>query len=52
MNDGYKEVYYYEYCVKCANYDKDAVDNRCDECLSEPVNLHTHKPVKFEEKDS
>jgi hypothetical protein len=51
MNDGYKEVYYYDYCYKCAHYNKDVIGERCDECLSEPVNLYTHKPVNFEEKD-
>lgn len=51
MNDGYKEVYYNEYCHKCKNFKKDVIDDRCNECLSEPVNLHTHRPVKFEERD-
>jgi hypothetical protein len=51
MNDGYKEVYYHEYCPKCEYYKKDEISDRCEECLSEPVNLHTRKPVKFEEKD-
>lgn len=52
MNDGYKEVYFHEYCPKCMNYKEKMTDDPCNECLSEPVNLHTHKPVKFEEKDS
>ena len=50
MND-YKEVYFNEYCVKCRNYKKDVIDDRCDKCLSEPINLYTHKPVHFENKD-
>ena len=50
-NDGYKEVYYHEYCLKCTNYKKDVIDDKCDKCLSEPTNLHTHKPVHFEAKD-
>lgn len=50
MND-YKEVYYHEYCLKCAHYKKDEITDRCDRCLSEPINLHTHKPVQFEAKD-
>lgn len=45
-----KEVYFHEYCEKCAH--KDVKDNEkpCSECLDEPVNLHSHKPVRFEEK--
>lgn len=50
-NDGYKEVHYNEYCPKCVNYEKDMTDDPCNDCLSEPVNLHTNKPVKFIEKD-
>ena len=52
MNDGYKEVYYHEYCCKCLNFKKDEIIDLCNECLSEPINLYTHKPVKFEEKDT
>lgn len=51
MTGDYKEVYYHEYCVKCTHYKKDVIDERCDKCLSEPINLHTHKPVQFEAKD-
>jgi hypothetical protein len=50
MSDDYKEVYYNEYCPKCRYYEKGKIDDRCDKCLSEPVNLHTHRPVNFEEK--
>ena len=49
-NDGYKEVYFNEYCEKCINYKKDVIDDKCDKCLSEPTNLHSHKPVDFIEK--
>ena len=50
-NDGYKEVYYHEYCTKCKHCKKGEITDQCDKCLSEPTNLHTHKPVYFEEKD-
>ena len=54
--EGYKEVYFHEYCKNCKHYDKQYYEkNRkhtttCHECLSEPTNLYSHKPVKFEEK--
>ena len=48
----YKEVYFHGYCKKCKHFDKENEHKiPCDECLSHPVNLHTHKPVKFEEKE-
>lgn len=51
MEEGYKEVYFDDYCDSCkyANLDED--DTPCDECLSNPVNVYSHKPVKYKEKD-
>lgn len=51
VND-YKEVYFMEYCKKCKHRKVKNTEEPCDECLSEPTNLHSHKPVKFEEKES
>lgn len=47
-----EEVYFYQYCPKCKHKDVDDTKGKapCHECLSEPVNLGSHKPVKFEEK--
>lgn len=51
MDEGYKEVYFDDYCDSCeyANLDED--DSPCDECLANPVNVYSHKPVKYKEKD-
>lgn len=46
----YKEVYFNEYCSQCYFSDKKEEDSPCDECLEEPVNLYSHKPVKFKKK--
>lgn len=46
----YKEVYFHEYCKKCKHEKIKNHEEPCNECLSEPTNLYTHKPVKFEEK--
>lgn len=46
-----KEVYFDEYCKKCKHLLKDDEDEPCCECLEEPYNLHSHKPVRFEEKE-
>ena len=49
MND-YKIVNFNEYCYKCKYYDLDTDEEPCDECLDNPANIDSHKPVKFEEK--
>lgn len=49
VDDTYKEVYFGEYCATCKHKDLEEVDEPCDECLNEPVNLYSHKPVCYEE---
>ena len=50
LDNEYKEVYFHKYCEKCKYKDVDDVKDPCNECLDEPANLYSHKPVKFEEK--
>ena len=47
----YKEVYYHLYCEKCKHQGVEHTEEPCNECLHNPVNLYSHKPVKFEEKE-
>lgn len=49
-NERYKEVYYQLYCAECKFQNVKDNDEPCCECLDEPINLHSHKPVKFKEK--
>lgn len=49
MDDIYKEVYYGEYCKTCKHRKVKEDDDPCHECLNEPVNLYSHKPVNWEE---
>ena len=51
MDDSYKEVYFGEYCKTCMYCDEAETDDPCDDCLSEPVNVYSHKPVKYVEKE-
>lgn len=52
MEDRYKEVYFGQYCKTC-QYEKFAEDeDPCHDCLNEPVNEHSHKPVNWKEKES
>ena len=49
-----KEVYFHLYCERCKNYneeDPDEYSEVCDDCLSNPMNRHSHKPVNFEEDE-
>ena len=39
------------YCDLCEHCDEDESYYICDECLSNPVNLYTDKPVNFKEKE-
>lgn len=48
----YKEVYYGDYCPTCEHRDKKENEEPCYECLDNPTNLYSHKPVKYEEKES
>ena len=50
MDDQYKEVYFGQYCKTCKHIEQEENEEPCDECLSEPINLYTHRPVKWEAK--
>ena len=45
-----KEVYFSVYCQICKNQATLETEDPCNECLTEPVNIESHKPVNFEEK--
>lgn len=47
-----KEVYFHEYCKTCKYSDKKEDESPCSECLEEPVNAHSHKPVYWKERFS
>ena len=51
MDEHYHEVYFDQYCKTC-KYEKTPQEkDPCHECLSETMNLYSHKPVKYEDKD-
>lgn len=51
MNEGCKEVYFDQYCKTCKHKEKKDNEEPCDECLDNPINLYSHKPVNYKEKD-
>ena len=46
--DGMKLVYFDEYCKTCKHHDVAEDSVPCNDCLTEPVNQYSHKPVKWE----
>ena len=46
-----KEVFFSEYCRSCKHEKCKETDDPCNECLSEPTNLYSHKPINWEEKE-
>lgn len=50
MRDDYKEVYFDQYCKTCKYEKQEEKKSPCNECLENPVNLQSVKPVYWEEK--
>lgn len=51
MEDIYQEVYFGAYCKNCKHRNLTEEEDPCFECLAEPVNLYSHKPVRFEDEE-
>ena len=47
MNDEYREVNFYQYCPKCRYHKRPDEAEPCAECLDEPYNKESTKPVNF-----
>ena len=48
MEESYKEVHFDQYCKKCKHKKLDEGEEPCNECLSNPYNEYSHKPVRYE----
>lgn len=46
-----KEVNFHEYCPKCKYFDMTEDKDPCAECLNNPMNIDSHKPLYFKEKE-
>ena len=51
MEQLYREVKYDKFCPTCKHEKKPETGGPCAECMDEPLNLYTEKPVKWEEKE-
>ena len=52
MNTDMKFVDFKTYCTKCKYWMTSEYDSPCNECLMNPTNEHSTKPVNFEKADS
>lgn len=50
--DGEKFVNFRLYCPKCKYYDLKQDEEPCNECLENPTNQYSTKPVMYKEKES
>lgn len=50
MTYEYKEVDFAKYCPLCKFKDISDVKDPCNNCLAEPKNLHSEKPVEWKEQ--
>lgn len=44
-------VEYFKYCPTCKHKDLNGWEDPCNDCLDNPVNVGTDKPVKYEKKE-
>lgn len=45
-----REVDFHQYCERCMHFDKEEWEDPCWECLENPVNVNSQKPIRYEEK--
>lgn len=50
MEQNTKEVRYDIYCEQCKNKEKEDYEDPCNDCLNQPWNVDSRKPIYFKEK--
>lgn len=50
MENNVKIVDFHKYCKTCKHSKKKDIEEPCDECLDNPTNKNTSRPVNWEEK--
>ena len=51
MFETYKEVFFWQYCKTCKHEKTKESEDPCHNCLNSPSNVHSHKPINWEEKE-
>lgn len=52
MENKTKFVDFFTYCPKCVHYTDHPETEPCNECLTVPVNVNSHKPIMYKEGDN
>lgn len=47
-----KEVYFGQYCKSCKHHGLEESKDPCNDCLAEPGNTNSHKPMNYESKNN
>lgn len=47
-----KEVFFCDYCHKCEFNELSDQKEPCCDCIAQPSNINSHKPVYFKEKET
>ena len=47
-----KEVYFDQYCKTCKHHGLEESKDPCNDCLAEPSNTNSHKPMNYESKNN
>lgn len=50
INGKTKEVYFHQYCPRCLYKEAPEGEDPCNECLANPSNEYSHKPINFKTK--
>ena len=51
MEQKLKEVYFDRYCSTCKHVNEPEHEDPCNECLTNPGNWDSHKPVNYKPKE-
>lgn len=45
----YREVDFHKYCPKCKHWEIEDIKDPCNDCLGDPCNKNSEKPVYYEQ---
>ena len=50
MNDE-RLVEFHKYCASCRYFETPETEDPCNDCLNNPANIDSHKPVNYSQKE-
>lgn len=52
MDDSTEMFVDFRYCKSCENWDKKETDDPCWDCLTNPTNTNSIRPIYYKEKEN